>query len=164
MTISLDEDPTVQLSEHFTLQEMVFSDYAMRNGVDNTPPDAVVVQLTLLCKLVLEPVRLFFNRPIIITSGYRSPEVNFGIGGSPTSQHPLGQAADLHILDLPNLSAIKAINNLQGVHFDQLIYEFGPDGWVHISRSQTPRRQLLRAYRLGGKTVYEPMDIKDLIV
>ena len=84
------------LTPHFTLQEMVRSGMALRHGIDNTPRPEHVAALRRLCEDVLEPLRRRFGR-IIVTSGYRSPELNRLVGGVPTSQHLRGEAADLHV-------------------------------------------------------------------
>lgn len=151
----------MNLTEHFTLEEMIFSDYAKRNGLDNTPgPDAVAC-LRILCQQVLEPIRAQCGHPLHITSGYRSPKVNAGIGGAPTSQHQKGQAADFHAKDMGILELVKAITLYTKpiISFDQLIYEFGEGGWVHISYNPTgkQRGQTLEAKLVNGKTSYSPL-------
>lgn len=86
----------LHLTPHFTLQEMVRSGMALRYGLDNTPRPEHVAALRRLCEDVLEPLRRRFGR-IIVTSGYRSPELNRLVGGVATSQHLRGEAADLHV-------------------------------------------------------------------
>ena len=153
----------VQLSSHFTLDEMTQSDYALRHGIDNTPSQDEVNALGALCRITLEPIRTRVDAPVIITSGYRSPEVNKGIGGATTSQHMKGEAADFHVLGMSNLVTLKLIvHSPNPIPFDQAIYEFGEDGWVHVSHSFAgqQRREVLRAYRgPDGKTVYEPFTV-----
>ena len=140
------------LSRHFTYDEMTRSQYASRHGIRNLPHEPEEVQLMLLCENVLEPVRALFGRPIHITSGYRSPAVNDGIGGSQTSQHMKGQAADFVVEGLEPQLIVNRIG-LSDVPFDQLICEF--DSWIHISRAEHPRSQMLRAFRgADGRTHY----------
>jgi zinc D-Ala-D-Ala carboxypeptidase len=148
-------DVAGRLSEHFTLIELVRSEYAARNGIDNTPTAEVIIQLQLLCRELLEPVRLLFGgSPVVVTSGFRCPVLNAGIGGKNSSQHQIGQAADFHVLGFGIKETVVKIMNSE-IKFDQLIYEFGESGWVHISRSDQPRRKVLTAYRnTEGKTVY----------
>jgi zinc D-Ala-D-Ala carboxypeptidase len=151
------------LSEHLTLEEMIFSDYAKRNGLDNTPGPDEVRCLTSLCFNVLEQVRAQCGHPLIITSGYRSPKVNAGIGGAPTSQHQRGQAADFHASGMGILELVKAIDLFTRpiIPYDQLIYEFGETGWVHISHSHIGKqlRQKLEAKLVNGKTTYSPLSV-----
>ena len=146
----------IQLSTHFTLAEIIASDYAARQGFDNTPTPEILAHLKLLCLNLLERERQFFNLPIIVTSGYRSLVVNTGIGGASKSQHMTGDACDHHVLNMSDEDVVRKLYYSQ-IPYDQLILEFPPNGWVHISRSNKPRRQTLIATRgTDGKTVYEP--------
>ena len=126
----------MHLSRHFTLREFTASQAADRLGFDNTPSDLHVDAMRLLCAEILEPIRDHFG-PVRITSGYRSPEVNRAIGGSWTSQHRKGQAADFEIPGVDNLDvAYWCRDHLHT--FDQLISEYYRDGdpssgWIHIS-------------------------------
>lgn len=145
----------MNLSPHFTLAEMTRSATASRRGLDNTPSPAVIAALKGLCENVLEPVRLHFGRPVIVTSGYRSPEVNRAARGARNSQHTRGQAADFTVPGVGNLDLCQWI--MRNLNYDQLIYEFGEAGWVHCSWIDGPlRNQELSAKRVGTKTVYLP--------
>ena len=155
----------VRLSPHFTLSELTVSQEASRRGWSNTPPAAAVMALRDLCTNVLEPVRAHFGKPVVVSSGYRSPKVNRAIGGSATSQHMSGQAADFEIPGVSNCDVAVYIRD--HVPFDQLILEFySPgqpnSGWVHVSwRPGRLRKQVLTAARRRGalgrmKTVYLP--------
>ena len=146
-----------QLTAHFSREEMSRSRTATRRGIDNTPPDWVWTNLEALCENVLEPARMALG-PIRVTSGYRSPDVNYAVGGSPTSQHMTGEAADVE----PPTSASYSMGDLlrwirKNAPFDQLIWEFGE--WVHVSHKRTGRNraQVLLAYKHEGKTVYKPL-------
>lgn len=125
----------MKLSEHFTLAEMTKSQTATRMGIDNTPGDGEITALSFLCNTVLEGVRKNFGIPFSPTSGYRSPELNKAIGGSPKSQHCLGQAADIEVPGVSNLDLATYISN--NLKFDQLILEYydgtPTSGWVHVS-------------------------------
>lgn len=92
-----------KLSPHFTLYEFLTSSTAQRQDhlwkAQMNPPQNIVDNLKYLCETTLEPIRVRFNYPFIITSGYRSPELNKAVGGSATSQHCHGQAADIKISD-----------------------------------------------------------------
>ena len=138
----------MQLSKHFTLKEMTASMVARRKNIDNTPGSAEIKNLGDLCYEVLEPLRAHFDKPVTITSGYRSEALCEAIGSKKTSQHALGQAVDLEIFEVPNIKIAYWLQN--NVDFDQLIMEyFDPTdpagGWVHISyhKSDSNRKQVL---------------------
>lgn len=146
----------MNLTKNFTLNEMYESTTAIRLGIDNTPSDIVIKNLLLLCKKVLQPLREHMDESIKVSSGYRNPELNKKIGGSKSSQHCLGQAADISCGERTAEIYEYIKNNLI---FDQLIWEFGTDenpAWVHVSYSSTNnRKECLRAYKVNGKTVYQ---------
>lgn len=152
----------MNLSKNFTLNELTKSQTAIRNGLDNTPGQVEIDNLTILCNKILEPVRKNFKKPVIVSSGYRSPAVNAKAGGAKNSQHRTGQAADIEIPGVSNYELAKWIaDNLE---FDQVILEFytpgdPSSGWVHVSYAGSAnRKQKLTASRvktaLGLKTVY----------
>jgi hypothetical protein len=151
---------------------MFRSDYAIRKGIENIPGPDEIVALHVLCGKVLEPIRAIFAAPLIVSSGYRSPEVNKGIGGAgevlsdgtyvPTSQHCKGEAADFTVHGQSNISVIKAIIAASPlIPYDQLIYEGGEAGWIHVSHSLhgEQRRQILNADFATGKAVYSPLAV-----
>jgi len=142
----------MRLSQHFTLDEFTFSQTATRLGIDNDPPPDIVARMISLCEEVLEPLRAELDRPIIITSGYRSPELNRVIGGSPRSQHCKGEAADIVVPGLSPLEVCRAVKKLG--RYDQLIHEFGR--WCHVSwrGEQLSRRETLTAMHRDGRVVY----------
>ena len=149
---------TIRVSKNFALSEMVKSATAERLNVDNSPSDIHLVNLTHLAIHILQPVRDEFG-VITINSGYRSPSLNAKVGGSKTSQHCNGQAADFESFSTPNPDLAKWIaNNLE---FDQLILEFydgvNPNsGWVHCSYNlMGNRKKILTALKTGGKVVYK---------
>lgn len=146
----------MNISKHFTLREMTMSTTAKRLGIDNTPSPEAIQSMSLLAERVLEPIREYVEEPVRISSGYRSVELNKKIGGSKTSQHCLGEAADI-VCPNKNSEVFHFIKN--NLEFDQLIWEFGdehePD-WVHVSyRDSRMRGQVLIASKKNGKTVYE---------
>lgn len=141
----------MNLSEHFTLEELTHSDAAARNGWNNNPDANEINNLTRLAEL-LEEVRKVVGKPITINSGYRSKQVNDSVGSKDSSQHRIGCAADIRVAGMtPNqvCEAIKA----SGIQFDQLIREF--DSWTHISvpnhASDTPRNQMLIIDKMGTR-------------
>ena len=145
----------MQLSKNFTLKELTKSDYASRNGIDNTPSSLVVNNLMLLTTKLLQPIRDEFGT-VIINSGYRSPQLNVAIGGSKTSDHVLGLAADIEVPNLSNYMLAKWCE--QNLKFKQLILEFYTpgdveSGWVHISYGS--KQQVLTAVKEKGSTIYK---------
>jgi len=147
----------MKLSTNFSLSELTKSEAATRLGLDNTPALQIIENLEALVENILQPVRDKFG-PVVVTSGYRSPEVNKAIGGSTTSDHCKGQAADFEVLGKDNRElAIWIAENMQ---FTQLILEFYkpgvPDsGWVHCSYDPgNLKRQVLTAEKVNGKTIY----------
>ncbi len=151
----------MDLSPNFSLAEMSKSQSAARRGWTNDPPPPVVLALRQLCRVVLEPLRAHYGRPVTINSGYRSPRVNRAIGGAATSQHVLGEAADIEVPGIPNGDV--AIYIRDWLPFDQLILEaYTPgvpsSGWVHVSyREGRLRREVLTASpRKGGGMAYAP--------
>lgn len=149
----------VQLSQNFSLAEMVKSETALRHGLDNTPGEAEIENLRLLCEHVLQPLRDAYQRGIKVNSGFRAPDVNAAVGGSRTSDHCKGQAADIEIPGVANYDLASYIS--QYFYFTQLILEFYtpgvPDsGWVHVSYDPNNlKRQVMTAMRENGKTVYK---------
>jgi hypothetical protein len=148
----------MNLSANFTLKELTKSDTATRLGIDNTPDDATIENLKLLCEMVLQPVREHFGKSVTVNSGYRSPESNAAVGGSKTSDHCKGQAADIEIDGLPNPELAQWI--MDNLDYTQLILEFYTQGqpnsgWVHVSYdSNNLKKQELTAVKVAGKTTY----------
>ena len=151
----------MKLSANFTLSELTSSQMATRHGIPNEPKPDHIDNLKALCINVLQPIRSEFEKPVMISSGYRSPELCVRIGSSINSQHAKGQAADFEIHSVSNKDlALWIKNNLE---FDQLILEFHNEaepnsGWIHCSYSlKTNRNQSLIAYRdEDGKVQYKP--------
>lgn len=123
---------------NFTMSELIHSDTAKKYGIDNMPYNAEVLDnLLLLITNVLQPLRDYVNRPIIINSGYRSFSLNAKVGGVINSQHLTGQAADFTIKGLTVKQTMELVKK-SGVPFDQLIDE---KTWVHISYNKTKNRK-----------------------
>jgi len=150
----------MNLTANFSLVEMVKSETALRHGLDNTPGEVEIENLRVLCEKVLQPVRDHYGRGVKVNSGFRHPEVNAAVGGSKTSDHCKGQAADIEIPGVPNAELAKWIS--ENLQFTQVILEFYtpgvPDsGWVHVSYNPADlKKQQLTASRVDGKTVYTP--------
>jgi hypothetical protein len=152
----------MKLSANFQLSELVKSQTAERKGIPNNPSPAHIDNLKALCVNVLQPIRSHFEAPVMISSGYRSPELCIAIGSKITSQHATGNAADLEVPGVDNKELATWIK--ENLEYDQLILEFYRDGepdsgWVHVSwNSEKNRSNSLRAARDEelGKTVYKP--------
>ena len=148
----------MNLSANFTLKELTKSDTATRLGLDNTPDDEALENLKTLCEMVLQPVREHFGKSVTVNSGYRSPESNAAVGGSKTSDHCKGQAADIEIDGLPNPELAQWI--MDNLDYTQLILEFYTQGqpnsgWVHVSYDPNNlKNQELTAVKVAGKTQY----------
>ncbi len=145
----------MNLSDHFTLEELTFSSTAVRMGIDNSPPANIVDHLKILAE-GLEKVRsqVLNNLPMHIDSGFRCPALNTLIGGATNSAHTLGFAADFTCAARRGggdpLSICRAIQ-ASGIAFDQVIQE---GTWVHVSFDPTLRGQVLTAHFVGGKASY----------
>ena len=151
----------MKLSANFQLSELVKSQVAERKGISNNPSPAHIDNLKALCVNVLQPIRSQFDAPVLISSGYRSGELNIAIGSSIKSQHIEGKAADIEVAGTDNKKLAEWIRD--NLEFDQLILEFYRDGepesgWIHVSwNSGENRNQVLRAARdEEGKTTYKP--------
>lgn len=151
-----------QLTEHFTLAEMIVSPTAKRLGIPNTPTPAHIENMRYCCEKILEPVRAKFG-PVTINSSYRAPLVNKAVGGSATSQHVNGQAIDFEVKGVDNKKVADWVaDNLE---FDQVILEFYAagdknSGWVHasIKKEGGNRKQRLVATKSkAGGTKYTPV-------
>lgn len=155
--MSTRPDPNEWLSSRFQLREFLRSQTAVRHGIDMTPPPEVVDNLRRLSREVLQPLRDQLGR-LDVSSGYRPPALNTRIGGSDTSAHVYGCAADIESLDLwpINIANCAAQMMARGqIVVDQLILEFG--GWVHIGIAkpgQLARGQILTAARGEHGVVY----------
>ncbi len=145
---------TLQITKHFTLAEMSHSATGERMGLNNTPPADLMPNILKVCER-LEQIRGHFGLPVRVLSCYRSPEVNSAVGGSPTSAHRFGLAADIVIEGVANIDLARWCAE-HIADYDQVIYEFGATGWVHIgfTATTTPRKQLLSAAKESGRTVY----------
>ena len=156
----LNTDEDIRVAQNFTLPELVKSSTAERLGISNMPANAqILVNLVNTANHILQPVRDQFG-PIRVNSGYRGLPLNKAVGGSKTSQHCKGEAADFESSRIGNYKlACWCRDNLE---FDQLILEFytqgePSSGWVHCSyRTDGQNRgKINTALRIKGKTVYK---------
>ena len=150
----------MNLTQNFTLSEMTKSETALRFGMDNTPTRSEIENLRVLCENDLQPGRNYNGRGGKVNSGFRHPLVNAKVGGSTTSDHCKGFAADIEIPGVANADLAGWIAD--NCEFRQLILEFYtsgvPDsGWVHVSYNPAEnKKQVLTATKQNGKTVYLP--------
>jgi hypothetical protein len=148
----------MNLSPNFSLHELTKSETALRLDLDNTPDDEATENLRLLCEKVLQPVRDHFGKGVKVNSAYRSPESNAAVGGSKTSDHCKGMAADIEIPGVANADLAQWV--MDNLDYTQLILEFYtpgiPDsGWVHVSYDpDNLKKQELTATKVAGKTTY----------
>jgi hypothetical protein len=137
---------------------MTKSETALRHDMDNSPDQTAISNLQALAVHVLQPVRDHYGKGVKVNSGYRSPDVNAKVGGSKTSDHCRGMAADIEIPGVPNAELAEWIRS--NLLFTQVILEFYtqgvPDsGWVHVSYDhENLKKQALTAVKEDGKTVY----------
>lgn len=150
----------MKLTNNFSLAEMTKSDTALRLDMDNTPGDEELANLQALCENVLQVVRDAYGVGVKVNSGFRHPDVNAAVGGSKTSDHCKGMAADIEIPGVANADLAEWI--VENLEFRQVILEFYtpgiPDsGWVHVSYNPNDnKKQVLTAMKENGKTVYKP--------
>lgn len=149
----------MKLTQNFSLAEMTKSDTALRLDMDNTPGDEEIANLQALCENVLQPIRDAYGVGVKVNSGFRHPDVNGAVGGSKTSDHCKGMAADIEIPGVANADLAEWIS--ENLEFRQLILEFYtpgiPDsGWVHVSYNpEDNKKQIMTAMKENGKTVYK---------
>lgn len=130
------------MAEFFTKSELTRSDTARIRGIDNTPTPEASDALDALMWNVLDPIRRMWGKPIIVNSGYRCPKLNAAIGGSATSQHMKGEAADITAGDPTKNKELFDMIAQSAIPFDQLIDEKNYR-WIHVSYRPNGRRNIL---------------------
>ena len=152
--------PDRQLSPHFKLSEMLNSGTGRSKGIANIPTPEIEENLVILCRDALEPIRELVG-PLKINSGYRADDINKAVGGSITSAHSYGLAADLN----PAKGTWKQLMDkviASNIKLDQIIFEHT---WVHVGvlhpKTKKQRGDKLAMFKVDGKTVYEPYDSND---
>jgi len=143
----------MKVTEHFTSEELQQSNTATRLGLPNVCPPELTANM-LKVATHLEQIRGHYGVPVHIHSCYRAPAVNAAVGGSATSAHRFALAADFTV-EGRGIKEVCEWCSQNVVGYDQIIYEFGENGWIHIGFSNnSPRKQCLTATKVGGKTVY----------
>lgn len=136
------------LSEHFSMEEMTRSRTAKEQHIDNTPSEAAIRNLKILCTQVLEPARAKLGRPIIITSGYRCTKLNAFVGGVPKSYHTKGMAADIRIENIRDAYNLAKILDKQPLTDLVLIEHSSTAQWLHVQWSRFPRHRVNFSYKV----------------
>lgn len=127
---------------NFTISELIHSDEAVKNKINNMPDINSLDNLLELVVLCLQPIRDKLKKPMIITSGYRNAQVNKLVGGVSNSMHQYGQACDFKVSGMTPAQIVEFIKK-SGVEYDQVINEY--DKWVHISYVKgNNRKQVLK--------------------
>ena len=153
----------MKLTANIPLDELTKSQVAERKGINNNPNPQQIENLKALATNVLQPIRSHYDKPLIISSGFRCAQLCVEIGSSINSQHVADDgaaAADFEIPGVDNRALATGIRS--ELEFDQLILEFYRDneptsGWIHCSySSNSNRNQSLRAFREDGKVAYKP--------
>ena len=156
MLCALFHYKNMKLSKNLTLDEATKSATAIKNGISNKPSGEHLSNLIQIATKIFQPVRDHFQKPIIVSSGYRSKALNDLIGGASGSQHSKGEALDLDG-SVDNFLIFEYIKN--NLEFDQLIWEFGDDenpDWVHVSyKTENNRGEVLQAVRQNGRVIYK---------
>ena len=147
------------ISKHISYKEGVYSNTALRRGIDNTPNEEQLANMKLIGEKIFEPLREYVGGPIKINSFFRSAKLNTAIGGSSTSQHCKGQAMDIDDTFGYKTNAEMYYFIKEHLNFDQMIWEFGDDdnpNWVHVSyvSPEKNRNRCLKAYKENGRTKY----------
>lgn len=139
----------MNLSEHFTLEELTHTDH---RELDNTPNDAELTNLKRLAEFLEEVKTVLGGKPVMVNSAFRSKAVNDAVGSKDTSQHRVGCAADIRVPGMTPNEVVKAIISAQ-LPYDQVIREF--DRWTHVSVPNNmldkPRMQALIIDKQGTR-------------
>ena len=145
-----------KFSPHFTYGEMIKSNTAVRLGINNEPNPIQFKNLKNLCISVLEPIRIGLG-VVLIGSGLRIDRVNREVGGSKRSQHRYGEAGDLDVVGHTTTEVFEWIILESDIIWDQVIWEYGDNGWIHISYTtrRDNRMKITTAKKRNSKTVYE---------
>lgn len=132
------------MGKYFSVAELVKSTTATKRKINNTPSEEIKCNINQLIDNILDPLRESWKQPIIVSSGYRCPKLNKIVGGASSSQHLLGQAADIHTKSNSREDNKRLFNLIKELKlpYDQLINEYSYK-WIHVSFSSKNRRQIL---------------------
>lgn len=130
------------MAKYFTFSELCASSTATAQGINNTPPPRTQARINRLMENLLDPVREMWGKPLTVNSGYRSPLLNKAVGGTSSSQHLRGEAADITTGTPDGNRKLFDMLRKSNIEFDQLIDE-NKYRWLHISLSEHNRREVL---------------------
>lgn len=139
----------MNLTLHFTLEELTFTDH---REFDNTPNEQELANLKRLALFLEEVKKLLSGKAIMVNSAFRSAEVNRAVGSTDKSQHRLGCACDFRV---PNMTPDEVVQTIKSsdLPYDQVIREF--DRWTHVSIPNTedtkPRKMALIIDKQGTR-------------
>lgn len=153
------------ISKHITYAEATKSNTAIRLGISNDPTSEQIEAMEHVAKMIFEPVRrdVAGGKPLLVSSFFRSEDVNSAVNGSLTSQHVKGEAIDIDADYFDNGTNREIFEYIrENLNFDQLIWEYGDDknpAWIHVSlrKKGKNRKKVLRAERKSGRTEYKRM-------
>ena len=139
----------MNLTDHFTLEELTHTDH---RELDNTPNESEIANIQRLAEFLEQVKEVLGGKPIMVNSAFRSKAVNDAVGSKDTSQHRIGCAADIRVPTMTPDQVVRAIID-SGINYDQIIREF--DRWTHVSIPNTPeakpRKQALIIDRTGTR-------------
>ena len=140
----------MNLTSHFTLEEFTASDTAARNHLDNSVPADLMANAVAAAEMMERIRDALGDKPVIVTSGYRSPEVNKAVGSGPGSDHPKAMAVDFKCpaFGTPYEVARHLATKVDILGIGQLIHEFG--SWVHVS-TRTPDKVVNRIITISAR-------------
>lgn len=132
----------MKLTKHFTLEELCASSTAKRLNISNKPTNEEIENMKHLALSILEPLRLFMQKPIYINSGFRSQKLNKAVGGVASSQHTRGEAVDIRVTTIAEGKVMFEYIR-RNTPFDQLIWERNARGsrWIHVSARRDGRNR-----------------------
>lgn len=153
----------MQITKNFKFSELKITGIKSINGkkVNNNPDENQIINLCKLTFYLLQPIRDLINAPLVIQSAFRSPAINQAVGGAPSSQHILGQAADIHCNTISKLELFRLIGNQ--FDYDQLIYEIDAN-CLHVSYvdHKTNRKQIMIRDKVNNKIGYKLLSKQEL--
>ena len=135
------QTPSVKLSADFHLKEFTASRTAKRKGIDNTPSEREIDNLRYLCHHFLQPIRDLYDRPVVVTSGFRCPELNEAVGGVPDSLHVTGEGADFYVAGGPSAQAVFQDVRRSQLEFEELIL-YPDEARLHVGVTRDPKREV----------------------
>lgn len=139
---------------NFTIEELCNSATARSKGIENKPNRSEIMNLEYLAVKLLQPIRDFFGEPIVVNSGFRSAALNAAVGGSPTSFHRYGMAADIQFRKDSMHRLIEIFSYVYSqLPYTELIAEELPYGWIHVAIAKGREHEKQLKYKFIGSKV-----------